>query len=521
MSNETTPAALVDVFPSISSITGYIVNKKWFWRRLLGPNKIVVEGGIRCSAKYYVRSLASFVNYLPVRACLESCTLATRSSLWCQKFSTRVGAWECCGPAGRIIGTRRDTRRKITIKTLSSSVLWIIQIHGNVLAPTTLYVQIFSCNLIPRRLKSWICESWKEQSLVQRKDSPLSRASCPMLRTNDNLFRFAACASGICVSFWFYGVLQEKLLTHSKLGATFVLVSQTIANCFVALLWQRIENHRDASNPKNVAMEKPLKALHHPLLIATSATYVFAMTCSNEALRYVSYPTAVLAKSCKLIPTMIMGSLVERRAYSLRQWSSAVLITTGISLFHLSRIQTSHSDMSSAGHDQAWIGMTLLSISLLMDGFLNSFQGVLKLEDRRGKRRPPTAVETMLYVNAYALFFLIPMAATSGQLKEGLVLLSNSAQLAYSVLILNGVVSVGQIFIFLTITWYSSLVCTTITTTRKFFTILFSVLYFGHHFSLWQWNAVCLVFGGLFLSISDEKGGSNSHSGKSKHAKKE
>merc|ERR1712224_1071640 len=67
--------------------------------------------------------------------------------------------------------------------------------------------------------------------------------------------------------------------------------------------------------------------------------------------------------------------------------------------------------------------------------------------------------------------------------------------------ILNGVVSVGQKFIFLCISWYSSLVTTTITTTRKFFTILFSVLYFGHSFTVGQWTSVLLVFGGLYLSI--------------------
>jgi drug/metabolite transporter (DMT)-like permease len=83
--------------------------------------------------------------------------------------------------------------------------------------------------------------------------------------------------------------------------------------------------------------------------------------------------------------------------------------------------------------------------------------------------------------------------------------------------ILNGVVSIGQIFIFLTITWYSSLVTTTITTTRKFFTILFSVLHFGHSFSFGQWTSVAMVFGGLYISIaSGNKTTTTSTSKKSK-----
>ena len=137
---------------------------------------------------------------------------------------------------------------------------------------------------------------------------------------------------------------------------------------------------------------------------------------------------------------------------------------------------------------------------------------MLKRQDVRNIQRPPTAVETMMYVNIYSLFFLFPLAGVSGQLGEGIRLLKDSEQLRMNLTILNGVVSVGQIFIFLCISWYSSLVTTTITTTRKFFTILFSVLYFGHSFTVGQWTSVLLVFGGLYLSIVS---GNKSNVGKS------
>lgn len=118
------------------------------------------------------------------------------------------------------------------------------------------------------------------------------------------------------------------------------------------------------------------------------------------------------------------------------------------------------------------------------------------------RQRPPTAVETMLFINVYALFFLLPLAIVTDQWGEGIRLLKESEQLRVNIVILTGVVSVGQIFIFLCIAWYSSLVTTTITTTRKFFTILISVLHFGHSFTVGQWISVCMVFGGLYLSIA-------------------
>ncbi|CAJ1958530.1 unnamed protein product [Cylindrotheca closterium] len=232
----------------------------------------------------------------------------------------------------------------------------------------------------------------------------------------------------------------------------------------------------------------------------TSSTYVFAMVCSNEALQYVSYPTAVLAKSCKMIPTMIMGFLVERRNYSIQQWIAAFLISIGIASFNLLRLQDKQdeSEERNGVSDQHWKGMCLLCASLCLDGFLGSFQGMLK-----SRGRSPTANETMFCVNCYAFTLMLPMSIASGQFNEGIQLLKDDQSLVSIVLLQNAIVAVGQIFIFLTITWYSSLVCTTITTTRKFFTILFSVLYFGHRFNIWQWVSVCMVFGGLYLSIVD------------------
>jgi len=331
------------------------------------------------------------------------------------------------------------------------------------------------------------------------------------LNKHRKVLRLLMVASGICCSYWLYGFLQEKLITKSRLGASFVLVIQTLTNIVVATVWQNIETKKTTTTTttKTNAMK-----LNHPLLFLTSACYVFAMTCSNESLRFVPYPVAVLAKSCKLIPTMVMGSLIERRQYSFQQWGAAICISAGIALFNYSRIPHKEGkDVSSSDEDYLYLkGMVLLFISLSMDGFLGACQGLLKRPGFKTQQRPPTAVETMLWINVYSLFLLIPLAVTTGQMGEGIRLLKDSEQLRMNVAILTGVVSIGQIFIFLCIDWYSSLVTTTITTTRKFFTILFSVLHFGHSFTVGQWASVLMVFGGLYLSIAS---GSKPNAGKS------
>ena len=56
-----------------------------------------------------------------------------------------------------------------------------------------------------------------------------------------------------------------------------------------------------------------------------------------------------------------------------------------------------------------------------------------------------------------------------------------------------------QNFIFLTVTHFGPLTCSVITTTRKFFTILGSVLIFRHPLTTLQWTGTVLVFAGLSL----------------------
>lgn len=64
--------------------------------------------------------------------------------------------------------------------------------------------------------------------------------------------------------------------------------------------------------------------------------------------------------------------------------------------------------------------------------------------------------------------------------------------------------ALGQNFIFLTIKYFDALVLTTVTTTRKFFTILLSVVMYGHQLTQGQWGAVLLVFAGLSGEVYDK-----------------
>mmetsp|Transcript_18737 Transcript_18737/g.24127 ORF Transcript_18737/g.24127 Transcript_18737/m.24127 type:complete len:424 (+) Transcript_18737:107-1378(+) len=327
------------------------------------------------------------------------------------------------------------------------------------------------------------------------------------------ILQLPICATGICVSYLYYGWFQERLFTNpqERLGPSFVLVTSCITNTIVALIWQELSRQITTTT----STEKPIKAatpaatspsrasssslLNHKLLIVTAGLYVGAMTFSNEAVPLVSYPVAVLAKSCKLIPIMLVGQFVEHKLYSASEWLAALLISAGIVVFHLSQMV----HQSAATHHQT-IGMALLGLSLFCDGLLSSCQNLLKRPMKKEGYHPPNAAQTMLFVNLYALLYLVPWTIYNGQMQDGT---ERFWQASSRLVIVNGAVGFGQIFIFLTCAWYDPIVTTTITTTRKFFTIILSVHTYGHVFSALQWTAVAMVFCGLYLSILGQQQG--------------
>jgi len=233
--------------------------------------------------------------------------------------------------------------------------------------------------------------------------------------------------------------------------------------------------------------------------ISIGFSYIGAMLFSNEALKFVSYPTQALGKSCKMIPVMLFGFLIHGKKYSAIQTFAVLLITAGIYIFQLGK----------SGGESTIYGLVLLFLSLVMDGVTAASQD--KLQDSYKL----TTHELMFYLNVWAVVLLLFLVLVTGQGTQGIqYCVDNPAVLHY--LIAASLTSAGgQNFIYYAITNFGGLTLATITTTRKFFTILASVLYYGHSLRSSQWSGVALVFVGLTLELVEKY----THKGKPKHNK--
>ncbi|KAL0230807.1 hypothetical protein PCE1_004362 [Barthelona sp. PCE] len=212
--------------------------------------------------------------------------------------------------------------------------------------------------------------------------------------------------------------------------------------------------------------------------------YGLSMSCSNAAILFVDYPTQVLAKCCKLLAVLLVSVLIRKIKYPLYKYICSVCISGGLALFLLGRSSNVALEASS-------FGIVLVFISLFSDGIYAAFQDNVVAEHK------PHSREMMLRVNFWGGIATMIAALFSGQLFGGVYFLLRHPTHIPKLLVFCCTSVVGQNFIYLIITNFNSVVLTIVTTTRKFFTILLSILLNGHTIKPIQWIGMTLVFGGV------------------------
>lgn len=387
------------------------------------------------------------------------------------------------------------------------------------------------------------------------KQNPSNKYSFAVL-VRHPVVQFVICAVGINVCYLYFGIVQERIYlslatlpiitTTNKNKSTshhitaFLLLLQAISNAFAAAIvnhWVVSKRILTTTTAKRISNRNDLP-LHHRLLLLTSFSYSLAMTSSNEALNHVSYPIASLAKSCKIVPSMIAEFCLHGHTnqFKYQDLMGAFCFLIGILVFHY--CSTTHSTTTSHSNTNQHsntIGLLLLFLSLAMDGLLSYCQGLLKQKSKtkttnknpNSTFRAPTSVETMLWTNLYSIVFFLPYAIGTGQLANGIQLLqlvpnttndtTTRDTLRHDMILLSICAAMGQFFIFFTIQLFSPILCTTITTTRKFLSILTSVYKYGHVLSFGQWSSVGLVFFGLYAQLLPQLVVTSSESKKKQH----
>ena len=253
-----------------------------------------------------------------------------------------------------------------------------------------------------------------------------------------------------------------------------------------------------------------------PLLLVSISSSL-ASPFGYASLAHIDYLTFILAKSCKLLPVMFLHLTIFRKRYPMYKYAVVLLVTVGVATFTLHHPGTSKKAANKSGSGSSLYGIFLLSINLLLDGLTNTtqdhvftsphlytrFSGPQMMVAQNVMSTVLTTVYLLLipYVSAnstvHALLPLPISPSTGTELASAISFMSRHPEALKHVLGFAACGAVGQVFIFYTLSQFSSLLLVTVTVTRKMLTMLLSVFWFGHSLHPWQWVGVGLVFGGI------------------------
>lgn len=294
------------------------------------------------------------------------------------------------------------------------------------------------------------------------------------------------CAGGLLIIYLTWGLLQERIMSYEygaadgipgerfKNSQFLVFMNRILAlfSGIIVLLCTRQPKHR-----------APLYKYSY-----SSFSNIMSSWCQYEALKFVSFPTQVMAKASKIIPVMLMGKIVSKKTYQTYEYVTALMISMGLSMFLL----TSQDAVKDKGTVTTFSGVIILLGYLLFDAFSPNWQGELFSKYKM------SSIQMMVGVNLFSVIFTSTTLIEQGGYSESLAFMARHPLFMVHVIILSICSAFGQQFIFYTISQFGAVTFTIIMTTRQGIAILLSCIVYRHPVTMVGMVGVLIVFLAIF-----------------------
>jgi len=295
------------------------------------------------------------------------------------------------------------------------------------------------------------------------------------------------CSLGLLGSYSTWGYLQEKIMTthyedslgnkgqfHDSQFLVFVNRILAFAIALLVILLRRQPRHR-----------APLFKYSY-----CSLSNILSSWCQYEALKYISFPTQVLAKASKVIPVMLMGKIVSKRKYEYYEYVVAVLITIGMIAFLLGSDEGKKSSSVTT-----FSGVIILMGYMAFDSFTSSWQGALFTEYKM------SSIQMMAGVNLFSCLLTSVSLMQQGIFYSSLVFMSQYSAFFFDCIILSICSATGQLFIYHTISTFGPVIFVIIMTVRQVMAVIISCIKFHHPLAPIAIIGILIIFSALFLRI--------------------
>ncbi|XP_065571353.1 adenosine 3'-phospho 5'-phosphosulfate transporter 1-like isoform X1 [Artemia franciscana] len=228
-----------------------------------------------------------------------------------------------------------------------------------------------------------------------------------------------------------------------------------------------------------------------------SVSNILSSWFQYEALKYISFPIQVVAKSCKVIPVMVVSTAVSKKSYKKSDYFLALIISLGMIAF-LNGVP-SQSDVSTA---TTISGVILLISYLGADSFTSSWQSQLFTTYKQSEIQMMFGVNTMSVLLTTVSLFL-----TDG------FMYSFSFMERHPIFILDCTLTAiasasGQFAIFYTIAEFGPMIFALLMTLRQGLSVLLSCIIYNHVIEPVGILGVVIIFSALIYkgTTSEKKG---------------
>lgn len=231
---------------------------------------------------------------------------------------------------------------------------------------------------------------------------------------------------------------------------------------------------------KETVRVAPLSA--YPLL---TFCLMASSSLSNLALNYINFPTKVVFRSCKLIPTMVVATIVHRKVFSSVEYFLAICISMGLVLF-----AAADWELTPTFHP---IGLAFVTLSVCADAVLPNAQERLF---RLGSSR----LEVVFFTNIFTLIAMTVTTLLSGDL-IGLIHFAQRSRITCIYIGVYTFVAYIAISVHMTVVKkFGGVAAVLLATARKGMTLVLSFILFPKAFSWLYVTGAVLVLGGLLAS---------------------
>ncbi|CCE62991.1 hypothetical protein TPHA_0D03560 [Tetrapisispora phaffii CBS 4417] len=314
------------------------------------------------------------------------------------------------------------------------------------------------------------------------------------------------CAVGIYCSFLTWALVQEPLNTihwpqsnEQFKSPNIIAISQAFVAMVIGFVY--------LSYKSNVTLVQ----LYHLIwnnkkyFVIISVTQALSAPIASYSLQHVDYLTFMLAKSCKIIPILMVHMLLYRTTIANEKKIVAVLVTLGVMVFTLGSKKTGPTMKVPDELEENMIlthfyGYSMLLLSLFLDGLTNATQDkMLKLNKNSKKHELISGAHLMFALNLFIVIWntLYLILVDRNQFKNALTLIEHDPIIIKYLTTYSCCGAIGQIFIFYTLEYFGSIILVMITVTRKMMSMLLSIAVYKKSVNLIQWAGISIVFGGI------------------------